>query len=67
MKNENKEKIVVNKGDDSIEINDRREFLKRVGKTALIAPAIALLVDASLKSKKANAKMYTYDPGWPDL
>ena len=64
---EKKEGIILSEGDDSVVSSDRREFLKKAGKTALIAPAVALLVNASFKPKQAHAKMSTYDPGLPDL
>ena len=48
------------------ELSDRREFLRSISRNAIAVPAIALLVAASMKPKKARA-MYTYDPGYPDL
>lgn len=48
---------------DVLRSKDRRKFLKSAGKVAVVAPAVTLLVSASLKSKEAEAKMYTYDPG----
>ena len=36
------------------EATARREFLKRIGKTAAIAPAVALLLDASSKPALAG-------------
>ena len=43
--------------------NPRRAFLKKSAKLAVTAPAVTLLLTASLKPEKAAAKMYTYDPG----
>ena len=49
------------------EATARREFLKRIGKTAAIAPAVALLLAASSKPASAggfqggDAKIYTPD------
>lgn len=62
-----KEGVPLIEGNDSVELSDRREFLKKAGKTALIAPAVALLVAASLKPKKASAKMYEMPPPDWDL
>ena len=63
MKSKRNDNDVESVGDHRIDLSDRREFLKKAGKTALITPAVALLVDASLKAKKADAEMYQYDPG----
>ncbi len=38
---------------------ERREFLKRVGRAAAVAPAVALLLSANTKPAKAGG---LYDP-----
>ena len=43
--------------------NQRRAFLKKSAKLAITAPAVSLLLTASLKPEKAEAVMYTIDPG----
>jgi len=48
---------------DPAAANQRRTFLKKSAKLAVTAPAVTLLLTASLKPEKAAAKMYTYDPG----
>ena len=39
--------------------NDRRDFLKKAGNAALAAPAAAILVEAALKPKEAQASVYS--------
>lgn len=48
---------------------DRRQFMKKAGKVAIAAPAVALLVSASLKPRVAHAVIYeaTPDPDMDDL
>ena len=41
---------------------DRRQFIKKAGKVAVAAPAVALLVSASLKPRMAHA-IYMTSPG----
>lgn len=48
-------------GDEAF--NERRKFLKTAGKLAVTAPAVTLLISASLKPTEAQAVMYHYDPG----
>lgn len=43
--------------------SDRRDFLRKAGSAAMAAPAVTLLLTASLKPSEAHAKMYTYYPG----
>ena len=46
------------------EVNsDRRKFLKQAGTAAVTAPAVCLLVSASMKPTEAQAKLYTTKPG----
>ena len=46
--------------------DQRRDFLKKSGTLTLTAPAVSLLLAASLVPEQARAAMYTYDPGIPD-
>ena len=45
------------------QVKERREFLKKAGKLAITAPAVTLLVSASLKPTEAQAVMYHSEGG----
>ena len=44
-------------------VDARRKFLKRAAQAAIVAPAVAVLVQAATAPKEAAAVMYTSDPG----
>ena len=49
------------------DLEERRRFLERTAKLAITAPAVSLLLAASLKPEQAQAAMYQQDDGsWPD-